>query len=100
MFALRHIQTQKFCRTQTVMGRVNLVSDCDLKNAVNLVLLPDLWTATQFLAAHLKKMDAGQIEIVELEIREVRVIPPVMNVKAKQDEVPGNQLPITPIVRP
>jgi hypothetical protein len=91
MYGLRHVPTGKFLR---VHDRNNFVADGTLKD-VNLVVFTDLWTLTQFIELNLK----GQvIEIVELEMRELRVVPPVIDVKAeepKPDAPTGDQLSIT-----
>jgi hypothetical protein len=99
MFALRHRPTQKFFRTQVNAGSTNLVADGDLTNSTGLLLLSDLWAVTQFTNLHLKKADMKAIEIVEVELRAVRIVPPAIDVEAKPDEAPGNQLSIAPIVR-
>jgi len=54
-----------------------VVVDGDLKtNNQGLLVVPDLWTATQWQTHQLKKLSP---EIVELEFKEIRVIPPIMN---------------------
>jgi hypothetical protein len=92
MFGLRHKPTGFFFRA----AGNQIVADVDIaKYPHNLLLLPDLWTATQFVETRLRRR---AIEIVELEIREVRVMTPVLEVKP--DENTGNQFPIVGGVRP
>lgn len=92
MFALRYKPSQKFFRVHQGVG-TNLVPDGDLAvNNQGLLTLPDLWTATKWADGHLH----GQpVEIVELEMREIRVVPPILEVKAEKDAISGEQLSIT-----
>jgi hypothetical protein len=90
MFALRHVPSKKYLRVQPGTA-TNLVADRDLETG-EVLSFPDLWAVTQFVEKQLK----GQpVEIVELGLREVRVIPPVINVKKekpKPNAPTGNQL--------
>jgi hypothetical protein len=98
MFALRYIPTQKFIRVFRTLGSTPFVPDGDLKvNKDNLLILPDLWTATQWVEKQLKNQP---IEIVELEMREVRVVPPMIDIEVQKNEAAGNQLSKLDGVRP
>jgi hypothetical protein len=88
MFGIRYIPNKKFLR---LLSGNNFLTDGDLEtNSSNLLVLPDLWTATQWAENKLK----GQpVEIVELAIREIRTIPPVIDVEIVSDEISGDELP-------
>ncbi len=76
MFGIRHVPTGFFLR----VAPSGIVADASLaSNPTSIMILPDLWTATQWTERTLR----GQpVEIVELEIREVRVIPPVVDAES------------------
>lgn len=88
MFALRHLPSKKYLRIQPGMA-TNLVADGDLANGTVLGF-PDLWATTQFIEKHLKGQSQS-IEIVELELREVRVVPPMIDGRAHKNETTGDQ---------
>ena len=95
LYGFRHIPSGFFLR----LSGNTVMADGDLqKNNQGLLMLPDIWTAEQWQKNQLGKLP---VEIVELEIHEVQVVKCVIEVEAKPvDETPGNQLSITPIVRP
>jgi hypothetical protein len=90
VFVLRHIPSRKFFRMLQGVGALVARADSDLNGGKGLLSFDTLWDATQFTEHKLK----GQpVEIVELELREMRVIPPVIDIEAQKNEIAGNQLP-------
>lgn len=85
MFGLRHKPDGKFFR---VSGNGQATADGDLKDH-SLVLLPSIQEAHNICATQLKQYD---MEIVELEIRQVRIIPPVIDVKEVKSAPKGTEL--------
>ncbi|VVB50764.1 Uncharacterised protein [uncultured archaeon] len=89
MLLVRHKPSGKFLRpygngfvaTGTLTG----------SDSVGLLAFTDLWAATQFCENNPGLRDKP-IELVEVEMKEVRVYPPVVEVKNEAD---GNKLPIT-----
>jgi hypothetical protein len=89
VYALRHKPSRLFFRLVQNGLRQTAVADVELKKPEGILTLPDLWTATQWVNAHLR---GRAVELVELELREVRAIPSILDVS--NDETSGDQLPI------
>ena len=76
MFGLKHGNGTYIRVVRNAFG-TQFVAGGDLKNPTDLLLLPDLWSATRFVETNLRNYP---IEIVELEMRELRTIPPIRDV--------------------
>jgi hypothetical protein len=87
MIAVRYTPTGKFFQVQPLRSNTNLVASGDLKtNNNSLLIFPDIWAATLFIEKQ-PTLKNQAIELVEIEMREVRVVPPVIEVvEIKTDE--------------